>query len=360
MARCEATQINVPFLSIIASALNNPPPATSKPPCTNAHPMSSDQLSRSGTGTISMMTRCIIRLLALAALGRVAPVSATLFDSPTPDNFVRRSVARATVLGNYVYVDGGELCQLENGQINDYKTNPVNSTLSIDLSTSWTTANVHIRTIPKPGPNKINPTVFTDTERGVFYSWAGTWLRGLNMTATKLWKFTADGSGGGNWAPSEPANPAAFNELDPGDWSAHTSTNTQGLAVGGIASGWTQLYRARNQVLGGMLTYNFKSGIWENGTVGYSPYPTLLSGSAQFVPNYGPNGLVFVLGGYSPPVGGEPDIGSSTFSDLETITFFDPVTKKKYSQRTTGDIPPSPRDRFCVSGLQSTEGGYEM
>jgi hypothetical protein len=321
--------------------------------------MSSDQIARSGGGTISM-TRFLVRVLALAALGRVAPVSALLFDSPTPDNFVRRSVTRATVLGSYVYLDGGELCQLENGQINDYKTNPVNSTLSIDLSTSWTTANVHIRTISKPGPNKMNVQVFTDTERGAFYSWGGTWLRGTNMTATKLWKFTADGSGGGNWTPSEAANPAAFNDIDPGEWSAHTSTNTQGLAIGGIASGWTELYRPRNQVLGGMLTYNFKSGIWENGTLGYSPYPTLLAGAAQFVPNYGPNGLVFVLGGYSPPVGGEPDIGSSTFSDLETITFFDPVTKKKYTQRTTGDVPPSPRSKFCVSGLQSTEGGYEM
>ncbi|KAK1826104.1 hypothetical protein QBC39DRAFT_269751 [Podospora conica] len=305
-------------------------------------------------------TRSPLRFLALAALGRVALVSAALFDSPTPENLVRRSVAKATVLGNYVYIDGGEICQLEDGQINEYKTNPVNSTLSIDLSASWTTANVQIRTIPKQGPNKINTQVFTDAERGVFYSWGGTWLRGLNMTATTLWKFTADGSGGGNWALSEPANPAAFSEIDPGEWSAHVSTSTQGLAIGGIASGWTELYRPRNQVLGGMLTYNYKSGVWENGTINYSPYPTLLGGAAQFVPNYGPNGLVFVFGGYSPPVGGEPDIGASTFHDLETITFFDPVTKKKYTQRTTGDVPPSPRSKFCVSGAQSTEGGHEI
>ena len=87
--------------------------------------MSSDEIARSGSGTISM-TRFLVRVLAFAALGWVTPASALLFDSPTPDNFVRRARTRAALLGSYVYLDGGELCQLENGQINDYRTNPAN------------------------------------------------------------------------------------------------------------------------------------------------------------------------------------------------------------------------------------------
>jgi hypothetical protein len=39
-------------------------------------------------------------------------------DNPTPNNFLRRPYANAVVLGDYVYIDGGELSQLENGTYN--------------------------------------------------------------------------------------------------------------------------------------------------------------------------------------------------------------------------------------------------
>ena len=39
-------------------------------------------------------------------------------DNPTPANFLRRPYANAVVLGDYVYIDGGELAQLEDGEYN--------------------------------------------------------------------------------------------------------------------------------------------------------------------------------------------------------------------------------------------------
>jgi len=48
----------------------------------------------------------------------MAQAASGLSDAPTREQFVRRGTARATVLGNYVYVDGGEISQLgDDGKI---------------------------------------------------------------------------------------------------------------------------------------------------------------------------------------------------------------------------------------------------
>ena len=53
--------------------------------------------------------------LAILALKHTA--SAALFDAPATENFVRRIAARAVVLGDYVYVDGGLITQLVDGKL---------------------------------------------------------------------------------------------------------------------------------------------------------------------------------------------------------------------------------------------------
>jgi len=182
------------------------------------------------------------------------------------------------------------------------------------------------------------------------------------MTKTELWQFKADGSGGGSWSVVTPANPSLASDLLPGEFGAYTTVKDTGFVIGGVASGWTQLQRAKTQTIPGMLTFNMKSKIWENGTLsaGFSPFETLSAASAEYAPVFGPNGLVVILGGWSPSVVGEPDIQSSPVYDLKNITFMDPQTKKRHWQEATGDIPPSPRMRFCSVGFQTTNRGYDM
>lgn len=52
----------------------------------------------------------------LAILGLGCAVGTALPDAPSRANFLRRVWAEATVLGNYVYIDGGELNQLVDGK----------------------------------------------------------------------------------------------------------------------------------------------------------------------------------------------------------------------------------------------------
>jgi hypothetical protein len=60
----------------------------------------------------------------LALLGPASLVDAELLDAPTPANFVRRASMRAAVLGNHVYIDGGEISQLVDGKLPAWDINP--------------------------------------------------------------------------------------------------------------------------------------------------------------------------------------------------------------------------------------------
>jgi hypothetical protein len=57
-------------------------------------------------------------LLATCILG-LGCQSANLTDAPSPENFLRRTRAAATVLGNHVYIEGGELSHMVNGSMED-------------------------------------------------------------------------------------------------------------------------------------------------------------------------------------------------------------------------------------------------
>lgn len=236
----------------------------------------------------------------------------------------------------------------------------MNSTLSIDISKSWTTSDVSFRTIQRPWYSKANQAIWTDQEAGHFYVWGGKWIRGRNMTDNELWKFTPDGNGGGSWSTEAPANSELFDGLHQSEFGSFTNTNDTGFYIGGLASGWTEYHRARNQVLPGMVAFNMKTKTWHNGTTSFSPFDTLIAGSAHYVPNFGPNGLVMVLGGISSSLVGDPNWATAPPFDFQNLTFFDPQTKRKYSQMATGDIPLFPRVSSCVAGFQNSEGGYEM
>lgn len=224
---------------------------------------------------------------------------------------------------------------------------------------------VTFKRIPKTGPIKSNVVLWKDSARNAFYSWGGNWPFELNKTKAELWRFNADGGGGGRWGLETPSNPELFNGLISAANIAYTTVNNTGYALGGRATKLTTVDRKDgdgNQAIPGMLTYNFDTREWTNETAstGFSPFPSIASASAQYVPTFGPSGLVFVLGGHLLDVDRDFSYANSPAQSFDNLTFFDPVAKKTYFQKATGDIPPSPRADFCLQGLQNPEGGYEM
>lgn len=159
------------------------------------------------------------------------------------------------------------------------------------------------------------------------------------------------------------ANPAVFNALHAGEQSAFTQTNRTAFSIGGLASGWTELFRADTQTLPGTVTFDLETKLFQNETSpGRSPFDTIVGAAAQYIPSYGPNGLIMVFGGHAPTVDKPYKLEDAPPFDLRNLTFFDPVTREVYWQLSTGHAPPSPRILFCTVGFQvsGSGGGYDM
>ncbi|KAK3996607.1 hypothetical protein QBC44DRAFT_231332 [Cladorrhinum sp. PSN332] len=317
----------------------------------------------------------------LAALfGLYTITNAQILDSPLPENFVRRSQVAATILGNYVYIEGGHIAQLQppSGKIDpNQPVNIVNSTLSIDMSHSWSSSNVSIRTIPKPPQmqDRSVPSIWTDAARGEYYLWGGASQAGskskLGVEKDKTYKFTTDGSGGGSWSlddsvPSDKQTPRLLRTQH----AAYASTPRSAFAIGGIATSFGDVSMANNgnpgiqrQAVPGMIEFDFDSRQFTNLTDAPIAGSSIIGAQAEYIPNFGEsNGLVIVLGGWQARLddGGVYNINLPTF-DFHNLTFFDPATKQKYWQATSGDVPPSPRMQFCSAGRVTADGkGYDL
>lgn len=101
----------------------------------------------------------------------------------------------------------------------------------------------------------------------------------------------------------------------------------------------------------GMVSYDMKSRTFSRTDTSavMPPLGTLIGGRAHFVPQFGSNGLMLVLGG-------KADRG---ILDFNNITFYDPKTGQWGWQNTVG-YAPTDRFRFCMVGVASPAGTYEL
>lgn len=301
--------------------------------------------------------------LALALLP--AGTLGVTLDVPRPENYVRRIGMKAIVLGNYVYIDGGEVSQVEVGtKTSNSISEPVNSTLSIDISKSWSAGDVQINTIAR---HKDSPVMFGQSLWGAgntFHIYGGHSSYGRrtsNISKTQHWRFDADGNGGGTWSQETAANQQLYASMDLGEYGAFTTAGDTGFHFGGERSMNTEPGSRGHRSIAGVLSYNMTTKMWRNdSSSGMTPLGTLTLGQAAFVPAFGPNGLIFVMGGASytqkeMSQSAQPD----SMPEFRNVKFMDPVTKKWYSQETSG-TPPDPRQSHCLVGVQGKNGTYEI
>ncbi|PKS07718.1 hypothetical protein jhhlp_006326 [Lomentospora prolificans] len=295
--------------------------------------------------------------LGLSILGMA---SAANPDVPATKDFIRRMSARAVMVGNYLYIDGGEVTQLVNDKPVDTYDMTMNSTLSIDMSKSWSSDSVEIRTISKAAPKLYNQAIWADRNEKSFYIWGGHSNHGREndlLTTDQIWRFIVDGNGGGAWTKEVPDNIGAYKSFNLAESGAFTTAHNTGFWLGGFASGWTQKFRASSQTIPGMVSFNMTTRTFQNdSTPDVSPFGTITAGKIQYIPRFGPHGLIAVFGGSTSSL--VP--GSSTsYRDFRNLTFFDPVSRDWYWQTTTGTMP-TPRENLCVFGAESTDGTYEI
>ncbi|KAH7311625.1 hypothetical protein B0I35DRAFT_411798 [Stachybotrys elegans] len=276
-------------------------------------------------------------------------------DVPNVDDFMRRGSSRISVIGDYIYFEGGEVSQ---GTANYRMNDPVNSTLSIDLSRSWRPSDVEIQEIPKPREmiRMTKQSIITNTSSGSFYSWGGhsSWF--ADIEAPVLWRFDTDGEGGGSWSlESAGSRSSSFVDIERTHSAAYASTPDAGFVFGGQSTTLTSL-EPRGYVAG-YSYWNLTTGEWNVDSSGpYTDDGTLYGGTATYVPTFGPNGIIVVLGGVN---NFEAEASDTEYVDFRTVHFIDPVTRRWYSQPTTGGAP-SARHYHCAAGAESTNGTFEI
>jgi hypothetical protein len=229
----------------------------------------------------------------------------------------------------------------------------VNSTLSIDLAASWRPQDVKIQEIPKPDRiiRMRNQAIFTDEKNGVFYPWGGHTSWFADIGDPELIHFRADGKGGGEWVEDNPSN--TFKNAERVESSAYASTPDGGFAFGGSSAANTSKEPKGN--VAGFVSFNFTTKEWtSDSSAPYSSDGSLYGGTATFVPTFGPNGIIILLGGMT-----QAKTSDVKYLDFRTLYFIDPVTRDWNYQVTTGDTP-SGRYHHCATGVASSNGTFEM
>ncbi|KAH8892581.1 hypothetical protein GQ53DRAFT_822784 [Thozetella sp. PMI_491] len=279
-------------------------------------------------------------------------------DAPVAIAFRRRSLQMIGVLGNYLYIDGGEVSQYVSDREDTVISRPSNSTLSIPLDKSWTPSTAIFSTVSKGASRVVKQgALWTDPSSGLFYEWAGEGPYGNRIGANNshIWKFTPDGKGGGLWAV---AGNTPGGDVRGGTDGTSVVCGGTGFWLGGYGTASSDAAYSDDFPQPGLVSYSFSSGVWTNVSAP-APYSPHLHGDAVCLP-FGPanhQGLVLFLGG--------SQMGVATTQvrnpvPLDNLTFYDPSSNVWYWQKTTGDAIPEARENHCVVGVAGPNGTYEI
>ncbi|KAK5116523.1 hypothetical protein LTR85_009148 [Meristemomyces frigidus] len=295
---------------------------------------------------------------AASAMHKQRALSTPSYMSTTAFN--RMASQGSAVLGDFLYLDGGTIItNLDHGDVSMLET--LNDTLSIPLSTSWTNSTVSFSAVNRgtypTQPSLGGEDLWLSNDSTSFYTFGGE----LPFTSIgtpvypKLWLFTADGNGGGNWSEATSGEDSTYRSLVQPSHALATSGNGLGFALGGV--GTCNTYA--DPLLCGdkeipIPVYNVSAA----GANGYSTSGTAYGGSAQFAPIFGVEGIALFLGGQttSPT---ELDVSSPSVS-FGQIGIFDPSTRAWYTQSASGYDVPTYRESFCSVGVQGDNGTYEI
>ncbi|KAK3312100.1 hypothetical protein B0H66DRAFT_394322 [Apodospora peruviana] len=304
------------------------------------------------------------QLAVLLGLVLGPATAASRVDNPSPSSFLRRAYAQVTVLGDYVYITGGEVCQLVDGKPppqNARESDPMNSTLSIKLTQSWFASNVGIRSTPRPTDDEDdlpmpmdNAGIWKSPDSKSFYQYGGITPYNNNykkITKRGIWKFTSDGEGSGSWSLERASNPQTLSSLSLTTLGGYVATNTTGFWIGGHAEGVTDPDRfGKDGWVSGLVSYDMTTKTWKNDTANdLTPDGNSGGSKGVWVTKFGQNGLITFLGGKT-----LTDVSESA-QDFSNITFFDPVTRKSFYQTTTGMAPTARKD-FCAVTVETERG----
>lgn len=197
--------------------------------------------------------------------------------------------------------------------------------------------------------------VLVDTKSKALYGWGGSpvWIDNA-LSPPRLWRFDVEDD---SWSEAEPASVDTFRSLERTGYAAFASAPNAGFVFGGRKTSGTAGEGTESSNPQKYVSFDFESMEWEeHEDPPYSVDGTLWGGRALYVPDFGPNGLIFILGGMRGRDETEP-----SYISFEDLHFLDPVTGTWYNQRATEvDRFPQARHEHCVVGVSGANGTYDM
>ena len=265
-------------------------------------------------------------------------------------NYFGRLGSSSIVVGNFLYIDGGEIFY-DDG--NNKTQNIGNNTYSIDVFSSWTNATVVIKQIDKPIDRRAlyNPNLWPALDNSSFYSYNGWGFAPGIPPSSKLYKFTSDGSGGGQWSEDDQSYTANsnFTNLVRVRCSASACGPDTCYAVGGGRDSYTDDAIKNYIPAPGIVSYNLTSRQWYNdslvGSVFKGPWSC---GRIFFTDVAGSEGVLIAIGGFVTNLADENRILLS----FNYAYMYDIATKSWYQQATGGNVPSLGNHLYCTVGLQ--------
>ncbi|ERF73543.1 hypothetical protein EPUS_07748 [Endocarpon pusillum Z07020] len=283
---------------------------------------------------------------------------------PAASDFIRRSWHSSIVVGNFLYIDGGDLWQMVDGIM---LWGPNTKTLSIDLTKSWTNTTVEMNPINKTIESWDEAYLWPDSSRSSFYQWGGsisTRKVPPIVAASSLCKFEPDNRGGGEWTELGHASNSIFRDLRRSVRGATASRDDIWYMVGGAthcSSDRSISECSTFTSLGPIISYNSTSNLWTNDSAqDFTGSETAIFSAMHNVPFGSSVGLNVIFGGGTTFSGRTSDTYYPTnLLDFQHIYIYDPITKTFHSQTATGPRP-SPRIQFCSVGTPGDNGSYEI
>ncbi|KAF2124264.1 hypothetical protein P153DRAFT_351175 [Dothidotthia symphoricarpi CBS 119687] len=305
--------------------------------------------------SLTMNFRHWFTLLCLAAL---VPAQDTV--SELHSSIVRRFFHSSVILGETLYIDGGEVTTTAwewGKQINNWT---IGVDLSKPFSTSQTQSRPSAQLIAKNNcPNLVLPTFWVNKKENTAYTWGGQMsffqpnIESSNIPPVELWALTPDTGLNGSWSKIEPGSDTLFPKLDRPVYGASTYSDQGGFYLSGKYSSSKTPGDSDYVPLPGLLYYDYEEKSWTNKSATSLPGGGFWEkGNAQYVPTWGTEGLLVIFGGV--------DMASHQSVTWSNITVFDIGLGSWYAQSTSGDTP-SRRDLFCSVGVGSSSGDtYEI
>ena len=163
-----------------------------------------------------------------------------------------------------------------------------------------------------------------------------------------MWTFKPDGTGSGTWNEVYGPNASVWPSATRPDEAYMAYGNGKAYVLGGKSNDHASIGGA---ILPGMASFDMSTQTFTNDTTATGPSGRPAHGGGmEFVPVFGPGGLLVAMGG---------DDGDLATIDFGSVTVYDCAKGIWYKQSTTGN-KPTPRRQFCTAGLASSNQTYEM